>query len=350
MPNSKNKKDKVLVTGGGGYIGTITVGQLLLHGYKVKVLDTFYWGKDSLLGLKNKIELIQEDIRSVNDKILKDVKHVIHTAGLSNDPMANFNRKANYEINTKATKTFAKLCRKHGVNKFIFASSASIYDSPNLENSVKNEDFSVSPKTPYSSSKFEAEKEILKLKNKEFCPVIFRQGTVYGYSPRMRFDLVVNTMVKDALLTKKILIFCQGKQWRPIVDVKDVARAYIQALKFPEEPIRGQVFNLLYGNYQVLEIAKIVKKTLKESFGISTELKFDNSKKHDRSYRISDLKLKKIFNWGPEISVADSVKDMVKNLEGFTARDFYHPRYYNIEWMIILTEVSKTLWHLKRIF
>ena len=346
-----NKAETILITGGGGYIGVVLVEELLKHGYKVKVLDTFYWGREPLKHIKDKVELIQADIRDVGSDVLKNVQHVIHAAALSNDPMANFNPKANFEINTKATTRFAKLCKQSNIKRFIFASSASIYDKGLVANNeIQDEESPVSPKAAYSVSKYKVEKEILKLTGRSFCPVIFRQGTVFGFSPRMRYDLVVNTMVKDAISSGKIFVYCNGQEWRPLVEIRDVAKAYVLLLEASEEVIKGQLFNLVYKNYNILSLARIIKEVLKKVRIAESKIIVDNSKRKARSYKISGNKLKKLLGWSPQISVEESVMYTVRKIFEGDFVQFQHPRFYNIEWMKLLTEVAQILKISKRVF
>lgn len=349
--DNRTENEKVLITGGGGYIGVVLAEELLNKGYAVKLLDTFYWGFDPIKHIQDKVEIVQSDIRDINPKILKGVSSVIHMAGLSNDPMAEFSPEANYEINTVATKKFAVLCKKNKIKRFTFGSSASIYDIGLLkEDLIQTEETPVFPKAAYSLSKYNAERELLKLAGRDFCPVIMRQGTVYGFSPRMRYDLVVNTMLKSALLTGKIQVNCGGEQWRPLVDIRDVALAHIVAIEAPEEKVRGQIFNVVYKNYRVLELAHWIQKALRETKGINPEIVVDYSTRIDRSYRISGSKLKKTLWWEPRISVEESIKNMITNIEkcGFT--DYMHPKYYNIEWMKLLSENLILFKKLRRIF
>ena len=348
MPASNGK---ILVTGGGGYICVVLAEKLVERGYAVKLLDTFYWGMEPIKHIKDKVEIVQADIRDVGKEVLKDVFAVIHQAGLSNDPMAEFNPEANFEINTKATKRFAQMCKENRIKRFTFASSASIYDKGLMAKDVlQDENSKVNPKAAYSTSKYKAEQELLKLADKNFCPVIFRQGTVYGFSPRMRYDLVVNTMLKNALIYDRIDVFCGGEQWRPLVDVKDVAEAHIIAAEAAEEKVCGQIFNLVYKNYRVLELAHWVRKALREIKGMNPEIEVDYSSRKDRSYRISGEKIKKILGWEPKISVEESIKDMVKKIEKYGYNNYMHPRYYNIEWMKLLNEIAELQKKVKRIF
>lgn len=345
-----NKKEKVLITGGGGYIGVIAVKHFIEAGFDVTVLDTFYWGKKPLEGNLRKIKLIQKDIRDVNQTDLKNYSVIVHTAGLSNDPMANFNPKANFQVNTQATADLAALAKKAGVQKFIFASSASIYDIEGQSGkNLQDESSVVSPKAAYSLSKYQAEKKLIALKDRNFHPVIFRQGTVYGFSPRMRYDLVVNTMVKDALYKQEIKVLCRGEQWRPLVDVNDVVGAYLIACEKDPELISGQIFNLVYKNYKMLELALAVKKSLKKHANLNIKVIVDNQDRKDRSYRISDEKTKKILKWQPKISVEQSVANMLVQIKDeFTS--FLHPRFYNIEWMMTLIEAHDIIKRTKKIF
>lgn len=345
-----NKKGKVLITGGGGYIGAVATRHFVEAGFGVIVLDTFYWGKKHLEEYYPKVKLIQKDIRDISLKDLKGFSVIIHTAGLSNDPMANFNPKANFEINTKATVNLASLAKKAGVQKFIFASSASVYDIEGVSGKMTQDETSkVFPKAAYSLSKHQAEKKLVALKDKNFQPVIFRQGTVYGFSPRMRYDLVVNTMVKDALSKKEIMVLCKGEQWRPLVDVNDVAQAYIIACEKEPHVISGQIFNLVYKNYKMLNLASIVKRTLKKHADLNVKIIVDNQIRKDRSYKISDEKTKKLLNWQPKISVEESIVDMLKQIKQ-EFKNFHHPRFYNIEWMMTLIEAEQTIKNVKKIF
>lgn len=350
MKPNRKKGHSVLVTGGGGYIGAVVAEELVKEGYSVKVLDTFYWGKDLLAHLKSKLQIIRADIRNVPAEILKDISSVVHMAGLSNDPMAEFAPKANFDINTKATIRLAKLSKQKGVRKFIFASSASIYYNGVTSNhKIQTEESHVNPKAAYSLSKHLAEIGLLKLKTNNFYPIIFRQGTVFGYSPKMRYDLVVNTMLKDALSKNKITITGGGKQYRPLVDVRDIARAYILALDAPEEKVSGQIFNLAYDNYKISDLALLVKKAVEKDLKVKLALEIANSPKKDRSYRISTKKIKETFGWSPKTSVEQSISFMISKLKSDNI-NYHHPKFYNIEWMKLLTDMHRTIKDLKRIF
>src|SRR5213596_4048501 len=236
----------ILVTGGAGYIGCVAVRQLLDKGEAVRVFDKLYFGDEGLAAVADKIDLVQGDLRTLDPAVLDGCNAVLHLAGLSNDPTAEFNPKANQDINTRGTEVLADACKRRGVKRFIFASTCSIYDlgfyAPDF---LRDEDSEVRPRAAYAVSNYDAERILLKMADENFCPVILRQGTVYGWSPRMRYDLVVNTFVKDALSTGRITIHYGGEMWRPLVDIRDVARAYVAAIEAPEDAVRGQVFNII---------------------------------------------------------------------------------------------------------
>lgn len=328
------KKKKILITGGAGYLGTVLSEKLAKEGLSVRIFDRFYFGRDKIRHLDGTVESVEGDIRKPPADLFDGVDSIIHLAALSNDPTAEFNPAANRAINTLATKKLAKMAKQAGVKRFIFASSCSIYDL-GMENGhgVRSEVSRVNPKAAYSLSKHRAEKKLIKLAGKKFDVVILRKGTVFGFSPRMRYDLVVNTMVKNALSSGVIKIFCRGVQWRPLVDIEDAARAYAMTLTAPSEEIKGQIFNISLGNFLVRDLASVVSKTLKKHFKINPKIIFENDDKRDRSYSVSGDKAKKILGFVPKVSIEESIVRMVKGIRSAKMTDFGNPIYYNIEWM-----------------
>jgi len=341
----------ILVTGGAGYIGSVLLRKLLEKGERVRVLDTMFFTDIGIKEIMDKVEIVQKDIRDVDESVLDGVDSVIHLAGLSNDPTAEYNPVANEEMNTVATEKLAKLCKKVGVRRLVFASSASIYDLGFFApDDIKTEDSPVEPRAAYAVSKFKAERVLLELMDENFSPVILRQGTVFGFSPRMRYDLVVNTFVKDALTKGRLRLNCGGEMWRPLVHVNDAANAFILLSEAVEKDVKGQIFNLCYRNFRISELALRVKTTLFEHFGIEVDIEADYSSFKTRSYRMSNEKLKKTLGYVPETTVEDAVVDMVKKIEEYRYDDFLNPIYYNIKWMTMLDEMSKTIKKLGRIF
>jgi nucleoside-diphosphate-sugar epimerase len=198
---------RVLVTGGAGYIGAVLCRQLSEAGHEVVVLDRLFWGRKPLAGLD--VRIVPGDVRDFEARWLEGVEAVCHLGGLSNDPTAEYNVEANWQMNALGTERLVAACKARGIERFTYASSASIYDRESSSRELSrsplmcDETTVVEPRGAYSISKKHAEDAILHAVGDGFAPVIFRQGTVYGYSPRMRFDLVVNTFIKDAVVFSK---------------------------------------------------------------------------------------------------------------------------------------------------
>jgi nucleoside-diphosphate-sugar epimerase len=284
-------------------------------------------------------------MRAMDRAVLDGVATIVNVGGLSNDPTAEYNPQANVEMNTTASIALARLAQAQGVRRYIFASSASMYDvgiTDDARDVVLDEDSPVAPRAAYSSSKYEAERGLLAMAGKDFCPVILRKGTVYGWSPRMRYDLVVNTFVKDALSTGRITLHYGGEMWRPLVDVRDVARAYITAIEAPDADVAGQIFNILSRNFRISELAIRVREALRE-LGVAVDIYPDFAYKGIRSYRMSGEKAERVLGFKPKIGVEESVTSMVKEIRHYNYTDWENPRYYNIRWMKYLEEAERTI-------
>jgi nucleoside-diphosphate-sugar epimerase len=343
---------KVLVVGGAGYVGSVLVPELLERGYAVKVFDRLYYGDQGLKDARDRIQLEVGDMRSIQPSLLADVDAVINLGGLSNDPTAEYNPKANYEMNTVATEKLALLCKKCGVERFIFASSASIYDVGEGNDShdvLLDETAEVDPKAAYSRSKFEAERILLNMVDNTFCPVLLRKGTVFGFSPRMRYDLVVNTFVMGALSKGLMTLHYGGEMWRPLVDVRDVAKAYITSLQAPADKVRGQIFNVVHRNFRISELAYRIREGLRQ-VGVNVEIQANYRYKGVRNYRITGKKMEQVLDFRPTISIEESVVEMVEKIRTYGYNDFDNPRYYNIRWMKLLEEIDRVIKYTGSVF
>ncbi|MBN2257514.1 MAG: SDR family oxidoreductase [Anaerolineaceae bacterium] len=343
---------KVLLVGGAGYLGSILVDELLTRGYAVRVLDRLFFGDSGIEANKDRIELIVTDMRDTSEEVFEDVSIVINVGGFSNDPTAEFNPQANFEMNATATRLLAESCIKYGIKRFLFASSCSIYDlgvNPKSGDIVQDETTEVSPKASYALSKFTGERHLLEMTNDKFCPVILRMGTLFGFSPRMRYDLVVNTFVKDAISKGVMTMHYGGEMWRPLVDVHDAARAFISLIEADEKLVKGQIFNLVYKNLRISELALRVQNALAQA-GVKAELHADYSYSGVRSYRVSGEKLCNTTGFQPIISIEESVTDMVEKLKDPKYSDYEHPMFYNIKWVKLLDEMNRILTYTGRLF
>jgi nucleoside-diphosphate-sugar epimerase len=334
---------RILVVGGAGYVGSVVTEELLQRGYAVRVVDRCYFGDGGVRPGRERVELIRADMRAVSPSVLDGVDAVVNVGGLSNDPTAEYNPCANHEINTVATAQLARLCKDHGVRRYVLASSCSVYDRGVLDERadvVQDETSPVAPRAPYSASKYAAEKALQAMATDGFCPVILRKGTVYGYSPRLRYDLVVNTFVRHALAGEPLTLHYGGEMWRPLVDVRDAASAYVALIEADEAAVRGEIFNLCYQNLRISELALRVRESLRR-LGIEVDVRPDYHEGAVRNYRVSGEKIARVLNFRPKVSIEESVTDMVQRIRANGRTDFANPHYYNIRWLQHLEEAHR---------
>jgi nucleoside-diphosphate-sugar epimerase len=309
---------KVLVAGGAGYIGSVLVPSLLERTYEVSVIDLLWFGNH----LPAEAKVIKKDIMSVTEDDIKGYDVVIFIAGLSNDPMAEYSPSQNFVDNASCPAYLAYIARRVGVKRYIFGSSCSVYGY--TVNELCDEDSPAVSHYPYGISKLQGEFGCLQLQNRDFSVITLRQGTVCGYSPRMRLDLVVNTMFKSAI-TEKIITINNPAIWRPILDIRDAASAYIRAIEAHQD-ISG-VFNVASGNYTVGEIADYVKEGVGEDLGIDARLNIKHMEDY-RNYKVSVEKARNVLSFKARHDIKDIVKSLVDNMDKF--KDIDNPAYYNI--------------------
>jgi nucleoside-diphosphate-sugar epimerase len=333
---------RVLVVGGAGYVGAVLTEELLARGYSVRVFDRLYFGDRGIRALRDRVDLVVGDMRAMDPSVLDGIQAVVNVGGLSNDPTAEYNPQANIEMNTTASIALADAARAAGISRYVFASSASIYDvgvSDHARDVILDETTLVAPRAAYSSSKYEAERQLIERAGDDFCPVILRKGTIYGWSPRMRYDLVVNTFVKDALSKGRMTIHYGGEMWRPMVDIRDACRAYIAAIEAPAELVRGEVFNVVYRNFRISELALRVRETLRE-MDVDVDIVADFGYTGVRSYRVNGEKIERTLGVKPEVGLGESVRNLVEQIRAAGYTDWDNPRYYNIRWMKVLEEAD----------
>jgi nucleoside-diphosphate-sugar epimerase len=339
-PTAPNPGQTILVAGGAGYIGCVLVPRLLERGYTIRILDRLYFGEESLAEFRDRVEIVVADVRDIPESAFDGVDGVINLSGLSNDPTAEFDPEANWQMNAIATETLGQKCVERGIERYVFASSCSLYDG--MPPGMHDETAAIQPRAAYATSKRYGEEALLKLADQGLTPVLLRNGTVYGYSPRMRFDLVVNTFVKDALLNGKLMLHGGGWMWRPLVDVRDVADAMIAAYEAPAEKVRGEIFNVLHSNYQIRELAMLVAGTVQLT-GRKVTLEEVAAPKLTRDYECSNAKLSTTLGFIPRHSVLEAATDLVERFDGADKARLTDPRHYNIRWLELMNELKPKL-------
>ena len=320
---------RVLVAGGAGYVGSRLVPELLKEGHEVVVLDLYLYG-DNVLTPHPKLAQIKADIRDFTavDRALKNCNAVIHLACISNDPSFELNPELGKSINLDAFEPFVKLAKQHKVKRFIFASSSSVYGVKSETN--VHEDMPLEPLTDYSRFKAECEKILLQHRSDDFICTILRPATVCGYAPRQRLDVVINILTNLAYHTGKIKVM-GGSQMRPNIHIEDMVRAYLHVLEAPKEKIQGEIFNVGYHNYTVLELGKMVQNVVgkKRSVELMIEPTNDN-----RSYHVSSEKITKQLGFSPKFTLEDAMQDLVTAFEtGKLPNALDDVRYVNIKTM-----------------
>jgi nucleoside-diphosphate-sugar epimerase len=342
----------ILVTGGAGYIGCQLVPTLVEAGYRVRVFDVMFYGDAGLDRVRPLIEVVEGDIRSVPGGLLEGVSAIINLAGLSTEPAAEYRPEANQEINFKAAVELAALAKQKGVRRFIQASSGSIYDvgagHPDKD-ILHTEDFPVEPFRIYSITKREAEKKILAIADKSFTAVVLRKGSVYGYSPRMRFDLVVNAFTLNALQTGQLVLHNGGEMWRPLLSIQDAVAAYKLMLEALAEKVSGEIFNVTNGNYRISELALRVQSKLAEMH-IHCEIRPDYNYRNLRSCQASGKKICQQLGFTPKVTVEQTVEDLVQKIRGGAFHDVNDPAFHNIRWLDLLEEARTTAGYTESVF
>jgi len=327
---------RVLVTGGAGYIGSILSRTLLEKGYDVTCLDRLFFGVEPIKEIAGKITLVKDDIRWFDPKILKDVDAVFDLASLSNDPSGELDPQKTLEINYKGRARVAALSKKYKVKKYVLASTCSVYG---FQEGTLTEESSLNPLTTYAKANQLAEKEVLPLANKSFNVTVVRQATVYGFSPRMRFDLAINGMVLGFFKNGKIPIMRDGKQWRPFVHVKDTSNAFIKVLESDPELVNCQIFNVGNNeqNVQIFDLAGLVAQSIDLPFNYEWYGSPDT-----RSYRVSFDKIQKTLKYKPSYTPREGSKEVFQALkEGKLNAD--DPKTITVKWYRNLLEMHSFL-------
>tara|TARA_Y100000816_G_C26107950_1_gene589601 strand:- start:5459 stop:6439 length:981 start_codon:yes stop_codon:yes gene_type:complete len=318
---------KILIIGGGGYVGSALADYLCKKGYEISIYDLFIYGED-VFNSKDKLNIIQGDIRD-QKKLAKTIEGneiLIHLACISNDPSFELNPKLGKSINFDAFEPVVKLSVEKGIKRFIYASSSSVYGIKNEKN-VK-EDMSLEPLTDYSKYKVQCENILLNYKSNNFEIVIIRPATVCGYSKRQRLDVIVNILSNLAYHKREIYVF-GGEQLRPNIHITDMIRAYEVLINADKDRVNGEIFNAGWENKSVNEIANTVKKNMGNDIKITRTSTNDN-----RSYHISSEKIKNILNFETKFTIDDAVKDLKNAFEKKLLKNtLSNELYFNIKRM-----------------
>ncbi len=323
-PNGSGRR--VLVVGGAGYLGSVLTEKLLQRGFRVRVLDNFLYGRRSLDAISNheNLEIREGDLRNIHTCVsaLDDTDAVILLAAIVGDPASKVRPTETIETNVLAAQALASACKLHHINRFLYASTCSVYG---MGKDLLDEDAPLNPVSLYARTKIESEKIILGMGDEYFSPTILRMGTLYGYSPRMRFDLVVNTMSMKSFVDGEIKVF-GGKQWRPLLGVEDAAEVFIKCIEANLQDVGNRVFNVGSDdqNYQIDQVAEIIGRALG---GI--RISKDNSNLDARDYRVSFARLARTLGFRPKQTIDAAAKSIFEKLRTGVIRDPRQRIYYN---------------------
>ncbi len=310
---------KIMIAGGAGYIGSALVPKLLDRNYNVDVVDLLWFNNN----LPAEVNVLKKDIFDLDETDLKGFDQVIFLAGLSNDPMAEFSPSVNFVQNAAAPAYLGYIAKRAGVRRYIYAGSCSVYGY--TVNQLYDETDPTVSNYPYGISKLQGEQAAMGMQDDGFSVICFRQGTISGYSPRMRLDLIVNTMFKTALETNEIIVN-NPSIWRPILSMEDAVNAYIRAVEASDE-ISG-IFNIASGNYTVGEVGDLVRNTIEKELDLKIKLSIKHIQDY-RNYKVSVKKAIKVLSFKPKHGVESILQTLVQNLDQF--KDFSNPIYYNIQ-------------------
>jgi nucleoside-diphosphate-sugar epimerase len=325
---------KVLVSGAGGYIGIPLCTKLIERGHSVTALDRYFFGKDRINGFASNplAAIVVDDIRDFDPKILTGIDVVVDLAALSNDASAEIKCELTRSINFDGGVRLARLAKEAGVRRYVYSSSASVYGHGEREQLTEEDE--CHPQTLYAESKLHVENLLGSLASQNFETVIFRNATVFGLSPRMRFDLAINIMTLRAWKERVIYIMGGGEQWRPFVHVTDVVRALVHGIEDDRERVAGQIFNVGGDdmNYQIRQLAQFVRDVVPNT---TVHLIPDNPDK--RSYNLSFAKIRQHLGFEPTVRVHEGIVEIKQALErGILSGD--DPTFFTLQWYRSLLE------------
>lgn len=321
----------VLIVGGAGYLGVPLAGKLLKRGFRVRVLDTLTFGREPVQPfLRNsRFELLEGDMRHISTvvKALENMDVVVNLAAVVGDPACKNQPESAIETNYLANKVLAEACKYHQINRFIYASTCSVYGAAQGSKPL-DENAPLNPVSLYARSKIQSEIGILELEDENFAPTILRMSTLYGYAPRMRFDLVVNTMTKTALTEGVIHVHNGGLQWRPLLHVDDAAEAYVKCIEAPVQKVKGIIFNIgsTSQNFRIIDIAHAVQKCVP-----GVRLDVGQGLNDPRDYSVSFERVEKGLKYKVRHGLEEAILKIKQAIKSGEIKNVDHPQYYNVE-------------------
>lgn len=325
---------RVLITGHKGYIGSVMAAMLVAEGYEVVGLDSDIFEDCAFAEPIMAIPEISKDIRDVEVDDLDGFEAVIHLAAISNDPIGNLNPELTYDINHRGSVKLAQIAKEAGVSKFLFSSSCSLYGASGDDFQTEEAEFN--PVTPYAHSKVLVERDLSELADDQFSPTYLRNATAYGFSPRLRFDLVINNLVAHAYTTGLVYLMSDGSPWRPVIHIEDISRAFIAVLKAPREIVHNQAFNVGVNeeNYRIRELAEIVQKAVADLGGNCRIEYAPDAGPDKRNYRVDFSKIaRQLPEFKPAWDARKGAEELYEAYQkvGLHKEDFDGPRFRRID-------------------
>jgi nucleoside-diphosphate-sugar epimerase len=328
----------VLVIGGAGYIGSALVPKLLNQGLRVRVLDLLLYGSEPLAPFIThpSLEIMQADFRQVDRVVeaMRGIDAVIHLGAIVGDPACALDEALTVDINVMATRMIAEVAKGHGVNRFVFASTCSVYGA---SDEVMDETSPLNPVSLYARSKIACEEILTSMASETFAPIVLRFSTIYGLSGRLRFDLVTNLLTAKAYVDGEITVF-GGDQWRPFLHVDDAALALVQTLRAPLTVVRNEVYNVGSDqeNFTLMEVGAMIQRLVPSAALL--DLGNDGDR---RNYRVSFEKIQRDLSFQPRWTVEGGVRQVLDALQNGTVGDYRSALYSNV--MFLSEEALPTL-------
>lgn len=343
QPSDSGEGRHVVVTGGAGYLGSVLVPTLLDRGYDVSVIDRFIFGEQSLAAVAThpRLHLYKSDITHLEElpSILRESDSVVHLASVSNDPTCDLDPNLSIQTNYLATTALARRARAEGVQQFIFASSCSVYGANNTR--LLDESSHTGPVTLYALTKLASEREITELSSNDFRVTTLRFSTLFGLSPRMRFDLAVNAMTKRALQGKPLLVNGHGAQYRPFIHVRDAVEAIVCTLQADPARVRGQIFNVggHQLNFTILGLAQEI-----QSFFAHVPIEQIEANEDVRSYRVRFQKIRDTLTFSPRRTIRDAMQEISSAYQAGALGTMEEEQFYNMAVMKKVHPTKASVW------